>query len=332
MKVLVYGSGVIGCYLAHVLCRAGNDVTMLARGAWKAQLETQGLRIRHHLQRRQTVDHPRVIGSITEDDRYDAVFAVMPYNKIGAVLQPLARVHSPLVVLVGNNMSPADMQQRILRESVCEKQVLFGFQPTAGRRDRESGLMICERAGAGWMDIGGLHSLPDEDAQTKLRAAFEGTGYRLHWQPDMEAYLICHLAAILPIGYMAYICGGDMRASTGGQRRLMRLASREAYAALARQGIPILPAGDERYYQPGMRGFVMRFLYFVMAKNKTIGDLVACEHCRNAWEEMEMLDRAFEGILQRAPTETMESWRALKAQMPPWDAIRRTYGATKDGK
>ena len=25
MKVLVYGSGVIGCYLAHVLCAAGLD-------------------------------------------------------------------------------------------------------------------------------------------------------------------------------------------------------------------------------------------------------------------------------------------------------------------
>lgn len=28
MRVLVYGSGVIGSYLAHVLCTAGNDVTM----------------------------------------------------------------------------------------------------------------------------------------------------------------------------------------------------------------------------------------------------------------------------------------------------------------
>ena len=35
MKVLVYGSGVIGSYLVHVLCVAGNDVTVLARGKWK---------------------------------------------------------------------------------------------------------------------------------------------------------------------------------------------------------------------------------------------------------------------------------------------------------
>ena len=67
MKVLVYGSGVIGCYLAHVLCTAENDVTLLARGQWKEQLQQNGLRIRHHLQRKTTLDHPRVTGGIEED-------------------------------------------------------------------------------------------------------------------------------------------------------------------------------------------------------------------------------------------------------------------------
>lgn len=329
MKVLVYGSGVIGSYLAHVLCAAGNDVTLLARGAWKAQLEKNGLRIRHHLQRKETLDHPRVIGDISEDDAFDAAFAVMPYNKISAVLEPLARLRTPLVVLVGNNMQPAAMRKAILGSTVCEKQVLFGFQVTAGKRDREKGILICERPGAGTMDIGGLHSLPDVATRAKLDAAFVGTGYRLRWQRDMEAYLKCHLAAILPIGYLAYACGGDMRASTGAQRRLMRLASREAYALLKGQGVPILPEGDDRYYQGGIRGLAMRFLYFVMAKNKTIGDLVACEHCRNAWEEMRMLDEAFDAVIARTPDAAMPSWRALRAQMPGWDEIRRQYGPEK---
>ena len=111
MKVLVYGAGVIGCYLAHVLGTAGNDVTLLARGQWKEQLQQNGLMIRNHLQRRTTLDRPRVIGSTQEDDTYDAVFAVMPYNKMQAILEPLAAIHSPVVVLVGNNMSPAVMQR-----------------------------------------------------------------------------------------------------------------------------------------------------------------------------------------------------------------------------
>ncbi len=327
MKVLVYGSGVIGCYLAHILCAAGNVVTLLARGQWKEQLQQNGLKIRHHLQRKTTLDHPRVIGGIEGEKAYDTVFAVMPYNKMRAILEPLATIHSPIVVLVGNNMRPADMQQAILDHSVCEKQVLFGFQATAGKRDHEKGMLICERAGVGAMDIGGLHSLPDSGTKAKLEAMLGGGGYRFNWQPDMEAYLICHLAAVLPICYLAYACNGDLTGSTGKQRKLMRMASREAYTMLKAQGIPILPEGDDQYYAPGIKGAVMQFLYFGMAKWKTAGDLIACEHCRNAFEEMEMLDEEFEKVLARRPDLLMPNWRALKTQMPGWDAIRKQYGS-----
>ena len=201
MKVLVYGSGVICCYLAHILCAAGNDVTLLARGQWKEQLQQNGL----------------------------------------------------------------------------------------------------------------------------IADLFGKTGYKLHWQSDMEAYLICHLAAVLPICYVAYACNGDLTTSTGEQRKLMRMASWEAYAMLKAQSIPILPEGDEQYYAPGIKGAVMRFLYFGMARWKTAGDLIACEHCRNAFEEMEMLDVDFEKVLAHKPEFPMPNWRALKAQMPGWDTIRKQY-------
>lgn len=326
MKILVYGSGVIGSYLAHVLCTAGNEVTMLARGKWKEQLERNGLRIRHHLQHRETLDHPFVIEKISDDQAYDAVFAVMPYNRIGAVLEPLAAVRSPLVIMVGNNMSPAEMQQAILEKTACPKEVLFAFQATAGKRDRENGILVCERLGTGNMDIGGLHVLPDKTIQEKLENIFSGSGYKLRWQPDMEAYLICHLAAVLPIGYLTYACSGDLRAANGKQRKMMRLASREAFGMLKSQGIPILPAGDEKYYEPGIRGTLMQFVYFLMSRTE-MGDLIACAHCRNAWEEMKMLDRAFEQIAVKAPDYPMPDWDKLKKRMPPWETIQKQYGS-----
>jgi 2-dehydropantoate 2-reductase len=175
------------------------------------------------------------------------------------------------------------------------------------------------------MDIGCLHGETDSSTRSKLTALFEKTGYKLNWQPDMEAYLLCHLAAVLPICYLAYACNGDLTASTGKQRKLMRMASREAYTMLKAQGIPILPEGDDQYYAPGIKGTVMQFLYFGMAKWKTAGDLIACEHCRNAFEEMEMLDEEFERVLARRPEFPMPNWRELKAQMPGWDAIRKQY-------
>ena len=188
-------------------------------------------------------------------------------------------------------------------------------------------MLICERAGIGAMDIGCLHSLPDRYTKTKLETMFSGSGYKLRWQPDMEAYLICHLAAVLPICYLAYACHGDLTGSTGQQRKLMRMASREAYAMLKAQEIPILPEGDDQYYAPGIKGAVMQTLYFGMAKWKTAGDLIACEHCRNAFEEMEMLDEEFEKVLAGRPDLPMPNWRELKAQMPGWDAIRKQYGS-----
>ena len=325
MKILVYGSGVIGSYLAHVLCSAGNDVTMLARGKWKEQLEKNGLRIRHHLQHRETLDHPAVIGEISADQTYDVVFAVMPYNRISAILEPLAAVHAPLVVMVGNNMRPAEMQQTILEKTVCPKEILFAFQATAGKRDQKNGILVCERLGTGNMDIGGLHTMPDEETRKLLETVFSGSGYKLRWQPDMEAYLICHLAAVLPICYLAYACNGDLRSTNGKQRKQMRLASRETYGMLKSQGIPILPAEDEKYYEPGVKGALMQFVYFLMSKTE-MGDLIACAHCRNAWEEMEMLDRAFEKIIAKAPDYPMPNWNELKRAMPSWSAIREQYG------
>ena len=41
-SILIYGAGVIGCELAHVLKEGGNGVTLLARGEWKNTLKFQG--------------------------------------------------------------------------------------------------------------------------------------------------------------------------------------------------------------------------------------------------------------------------------------------------
>ena len=56
MKILVYGAGVIGGQFAHALISAGNDVTVVARGAWAETLRTDGLRIRHYIQRKNVLN------------------------------------------------------------------------------------------------------------------------------------------------------------------------------------------------------------------------------------------------------------------------------------
>ena len=47
MKILVYGCGVIGSLLVHTLCRTGNEVIVVSKGAWGDVLKEDGLRIYH---------------------------------------------------------------------------------------------------------------------------------------------------------------------------------------------------------------------------------------------------------------------------------------------
>lgn len=319
-KVLVFGAGVIGSYLAHVLCEAGNEVTVLAREARADSLNKNGLVIRHHLQGKVTKDTVEAVTSV-EGRIFDAAFAVMPYHKLKAALPEITKLQAKLLVLVGNDVTPAEIEKHIKENAPGVKKILFGFQATGGKKEEDC--YICERLSGG-MDIGQLHGETNSKLKKWVQRMFEGTDYKLNWQGDMESYLLCHVAAILPIGYLTYICGGDLRRSTGEQRKMMLEASHEAYEFLKDRGFTVYPLNDDKYFVKGIRGGVMSFLYFAMAKTK-IGDLAACEHCRNAVSEMEQLDLFYEKLMEGYPAEKLKTWRKLRSQMPSWEELHRTY-------
>lgn len=85
-----------------------------------------------------------MIGQIDFSQHYDVVFFVMPYHQMGAILDDLAAVDAETVVLVGNNLSVPEMERTIKTRSKTEKNILFGFQVTAGKHEPE--YAICERA------------------------------------------------------------------------------------------------------------------------------------------------------------------------------------------
>ena len=51
MKILVCGSGNIGSLPIHVMSQNGNEVTVLARGKRREELEKYGLRTKYHAKR-----------------------------------------------------------------------------------------------------------------------------------------------------------------------------------------------------------------------------------------------------------------------------------------
>lgn len=313
MKVLVWGAGVIGSYLAHVLYGSGQEVSLLARGAWRETLEESGLIIRHSLQRKTTVDHLGIVGSPAEGGPYDVIFAVMQYQQMDALLPDLAAADCPLVVLVGNNPGASRMAEYLHLHSTRAKEVLFGFQATGGRR--EGGKVLCVRFSDGALACGGAREAASQSAQALLNGLFAGSKYHVEWFDSMESVYLSHLAMILPISYLCYTCGCDLRKTTRAQLGLGMDAIEEGYGLLTALGVPILPESSEKVFQPGAARTRMFWKLFLMAKTP-IGRLAASDHCRNSPMEMAALDTAFQSLREGLPDFPMPAWDALKSSIP----------------
>lgn len=322
MKVLVYGAGVIGCYLAHVLCSAGNEVTLVARGAWKNTLQTQGLVIRHRIQRKTTTEYPTITEHVSASQEYDVTFAVMQYQQMYAALEDLATINTPLLVMVGNNMSAASMKQEILRKSPRPKKVLFAFQSSAGVRSATD--VECVYWGGGSMTIGGLHNTPTPNERDTLTRAFKETNYKLKWEDNMEGWYASHLAFILPIAYLGYSLKCNLKKASRAQRTLLLDAANDGYSMLKNLGIAIRPKGEDAYYRSGPKRFVCAILVLAIVKT-FLGKLCVTDHCRHAATEMEALDAAWEKLRLQTNGFPMPAWDKLRNSMPSWREIHQTY-------
>ncbi|EFW36513.1 ketopantoate reductase family protein [Treponema phagedenis] len=335
MNILIYGAGVIGGYLAHVLCVSGHNVTILARGAWKKTLQEKGLVIRHRLQRKTTIDRPKIIESISSDAKYDAVFAVMQYQQMAEILDDLAAVSSPVVILVGNNMSAQIHEAHILQKTKTPKTVLFGFQATGGKR--ENGVLHCVRFGDGTLTLGGLHNEADETTKKKVTALFKSGNsagdstrnskrkkYKLTWVNNMDAWYKSHLTLILPIAYLCYHVHCNLRNVNRLQIKQVLDVAGEACGLLKQLSYPILPKGMDAYFKPGAKRIITAALFWVMAKT-SIGELAASDHCRHAVTEMESLDAAFDELRKKAADYKMPAFEDLRASIPDWARLHEIY-------
>lgn len=320
MRILVYGAGVLGCELAHALIQnKKNVVTLLARGEWKEMIDQKGLTIRHWVQRKTTVDRVQTIDTLAPDDCYDLVFVVMQAGQLPQVLPILKENKSSYFVFVGNDPQAKQVLEAMQRPA---DKVAFGFQNTAGRREHDRVVSVYASAG---MTVGGATTPLSGAFRTRLKAAFDGVKYKLSFYGDMDEWLKCHAAFILPICYVCYACNGDLRRATKQQRGAILDAAYEACEMLKAIGIPVNDADNTENFKPGTAGRrQMEAMLFVMAKTP-LGRLCASDHAMHAVGEMHYLDDAFEAMRKQAGT-AMPMWEKLRSEMPSWDALQKTNG------
>lgn len=280
MKILVFGAGVLGCNLARNLFRAGKDVALLARGSWAAELQQNGLRIKDKFSPRMSVSRIPVVTELKPEDPYDVIFVVLRYTQLEAILDTLRASAAKHIVFVGN-----DVRASAIAASLPEKNVLFAFASSAGHRERDYVASIDLKK----ITIGQLADSPSNEAL--IGQIFEGTKYKVTYEPNMEDFLLCHAAFVLPVAFACYKTDGDLKKLKGDTAYLSRIldANIEGYRIIKNAGHEILPKSDAEFEGAAYKKTCMRFFKLMCATS--LGKICASDHAMNAVDEMSSLNR-----------------------------------------
>ena len=280
MKILVYGAGVLGCNLARNLFRAGKDVTLLARGNWAAEIKQNGLRVKDKFSPRTSVSRIPVVTKLAPDAQYDVIFVVLRYTQLDSALDTLRENQTKNIVFVGNNVRP-----RALAAALPGKNVLFAFALSAGHRESDRVVSIDLKK----ITVGQLSGAASNAGL--IGEIFRGTKYKVVYEPNMEDYLLCHAAFVMPAVFACYKTDGNLKKLRGNTTYLNRLidANIEGYRAIKNAGHEILPKADADFESKKYRKTCLHFFKLMCATS--LGKLCASDHAMNAIDEMSALNR-----------------------------------------
>ena len=256
------------------------------------------------------------IDKLAPDDCCDLVFVTMQAGQLSEVLPILKQNRSEYIVFVGNDPNAQAVLQAMQRPA---DKIAFGFQDNAGRREIDK--VVSVHTGVG-MTVGGATAPLSGVFRYRLKTAFEGAKYKLTFVSDMDAWLKCHIAFILPVCYVCYACNGDLAKATKEQRNAILDAAWKACEMLKAAGIPVDDKENTDNYRAGTSGR-RKMEAMLLAMSKTpLGRLCASDHAMHAVGEMQYLDEAFDA-LRKGTNADMTAWDALRKDMPSWETLHR---------
>ena len=245
-----------------------------------------------------------MVTELKPEDTYDVIFVVVRYTQIDSILNTLRANGTKNIVLVGNNV-----RAKALAASLPDKNVLFAFASSAGHRE-------CDRVAS--IDLKKITIDPLLGAPSNERLIgqiFEGTKYRVAYEPNMEYYLLCRAAFVLPAAFACYKTDGDLKKLKGNTAYLSRMldANIEGYRAIRNAGHAILPKEDTDFEGAAYRKTCLRFFKLMCATS--LGKICASDHAMNATGEMSALNR-----------DLKQFFDAHGAEYPVWQALEGEAG------
>jgi 2-dehydropantoate 2-reductase len=238
MNIAILGAGGVGGYFGGILARAGNSVTLLARGAHLAALRERGLEVRTpegtFIAAVAATGEPQAIGDAGDIEL--AVVAVKSYSLQEMV--PAARLLAERGAVILPLLNGVEAADRLIEQGVPGDQVLGGLAEISAAR---LGPGVVERRSTFHRVVAGERAGGLSERTERIAAAFRAAGAEARASADITVDLWRKLAFITT---MSAACGlarapiGPVRRAPLGQLLIER-ALHEVVAVARARGVAL---------------------------------------------------------------------------------------------
>jgi 2-dehydropantoate 2-reductase len=286
VRVLVFGAGVIGSVYAGGLLQAGHDVVLLARGTRLRSLQTRGLILAEAGSGSRTALSVTAVSEPTPGDHFDLVLVALRAEQLPAAVPVLTDMTDGSDVLFLGNTGGYEAELR----AALGGRALFGFPGAGGFLDAATVNYVLIRQQKTMLGEPDGRTTP---RTSRLKGVFEGAGFPTLVSADMGAWLLGHLAFVVPVAFSLYRAGTSPKRLAGDSAtmRLMVRSTREAFRALRGAGNHEIPPNLKALYRLPT---VLVVAYWRRVLNGPRGELWFAAHTRAAPEEMRSLARALQ--------------------------------------
>lgn len=195
MRVLIVGAGVIGTIYAALLFRAGNDVSLFARGRRLAELREHGVIVNNVPAAETSYCSIRLIEELVADDVYDLIVVAVPKSEVPSVLLLLGKNIKTSAVLF--MLDTADGFEE-WAQFAGKDRLLIGFPGADGDF---AGPVVRYALTPSWLrqtTIGELDGSVTERS-IEIASVFRSAGIPSSRCQNMHARHLTHVALILPL-------------------------------------------------------------------------------------------------------------------------------------
>lgn len=316
MKILIYGAGSFGSFFAERLTEAGHQVSLLARGQRLKDLQEHGVVIENSSTGEQTVTRVPVVEMLHEDDYYDLVMVPMRKNQAMEILPDLAVNRKvPTFLFMMNN---AEGQERLI-QALGRERVMIGFPlPGGGREGDLIRMLPVDDKKKYTIPVGEVDGSITECTRQVAEALDSMRGYKVQIRRDMDKWLKCHVALLMP-GLVPALYAADTDLERMERTRdalvLGTRGMKESLRALRRSGVIVMPWSLLEWIPEPLMVYFLKLL----TKEEEM-EISGVGHALAARDEMKFLTDEFLDLIRPSGTPTPvidELYRYYDPETPP---------------